>query len=277
MKRCTIVCVLSTIAMCLVVAGQAAAVQINIYAAGAPNIYGSSSYATWWSNAQSAIRAGSTSYGSGNAEYLQLSATGGVSEDQPGYQAVTTGFDSWHGVAGGTGELGTRIHFIYDIKANEGETISLANISGVDVLENGWGDTNYSIFTSFYGEPSSFDSTTTFDSNKRVGYTADGTLVTTGNDMTGVTEIIGNFGMSYAAYFPNGYYGGNTAQEALDNAIADMETNLQSWRGVLTYSGTTVGTTVAFVPEPGTMAALLSGGLLIGVVAAWRRRRLTRR
>jgi hypothetical protein len=263
MKRLITIC--SIAAVILAVSGLASAdINVNIYGAAAPNVYGSPTYAPWWSNAQGAIRGGLTNQGSGNAAYIQLSSTGGVSADQPGYQAVVSGFDSWHGVAGSTGELGTRIHFIYDIKATAGESLSLANISNIDVLENGWGDTNYSIFTAFYGAPVSFNSSTTFDPIKRVGYRADGTQVTSGNDMIGINEIIGNFGMAYAVYFPTPlYYGGATAQEELDLAIADMDANLQSWKGVLTYSSTNVDTTVSFVPVPG---AVLLG--LLGLGAA---------
>lgn len=245
-------------------------ISVNIYGAAAPNVYGSPSFGPWWDNAQTAIRAGLTNWGSGNAEYIQLSSTGGASAPQPGYQAIVTGFDSWHGVAGGTGEYGTRIHFIYHIKATAGESLALANISGIDVLENGWGDTNYSLFTAFYGGPISFNSSTTFDPIRRVGYKADGSKVTSGNDMTGITEIIGTFGMAYAAYFPNTYYGGSTPQEELDLAIADIEANLQCWKGVLTYSGTTVDTTVNFVPEPSSLITLLGG--LAGLVGLRRRK-----
>ena len=257
MKRSIIT--LSAVAAILALAGTAsAAIQVNIYSAAAPNVYGGSTYAPWWSNAQLAVRGGLTNQGSGNAEYVQLSSTGGVSAGQPGYQAVVSGFDSWHGVAGGTGEYGTRVHFIYDIKATAGESLALANISGIDVLENGWGDTDYSWFNS-----ASFNSSTTFDPLKRVGYKADGLQVTSGNDMTGITEIVGTFGAGYAAYFPNTYYGGATAQEELSRTIADMEANLQSWKGVFTYSDISVDTTVNFVPEPATMTLLGLGGLAL--------------
>jgi hypothetical protein len=268
MKR-SMIALMSVAAVLFMVGTASADIQVGIYGAGAPNIYGSPTYATWWSNAQEAIRGGLTDHGSGNAEYIQLSSTGGVSADQPGYQAVVTGFDSWHGVAGGTGELGTRIHFIYDIKATASEPLSLANCSGMNVLENGFGLTN----DPWWGEAGySFDSNTTFDPIKRVGYKADGTAVTSGNDMTGITEIVGNFGAAYDVYFPDTQYNGTSPQNALDLCIADMDANLQSWRGTLTYSGTTVDTTVSFVPEPGTLVLLVTAGL--GALAfAWRRRR----
>jgi len=258
MKR--LMTIIAVVTVMLAVSGLAsAAINVNIYSAAAPNVYGSPSYSPWWGNAQGAIRSGLTDQGSGTAKYTQLSSTGGVSADQPGYQAVVSGFDSWHGVAGGTGELGTRIHFIYDIKATAGESLSLANISGLDVLEDGWGDTNYSIF----GSPISFDASTAFDPLKRIGYKADGTMVTSGTDMSGITEIIGNFGMAYPVYFPDSWYGGATPQESLNRAIADMDQNLQSWTGTLAYNGTAVDTTVSFVPEPMTLGLLGLGGLML--------------
>lgn len=246
----------------LVLAGSAsAAVEVNIYGAGAPNVYGGGgvSYDAWWANARSAIRDGLTNLGSGVIEYIQLSNTNGTSAQQEAYQALVTGFDSWHGVAGGTGEYGTRIHFIYHIKATEGEALALANITNIQTFENGWGDTDYDLFG-----PASFNSSTAFEARKRVGYLADGTPVTSGTDMTGVTEIIGTFGMAYAVYYGAGQYwyqDGDTQQDTLNRAMADIDANLQSWRGTLTYSGTTVDTTVTFIPEPASLCLLAVGGL----------------
>ena len=256
--------ILVAIGTVLAVVGTAgAAVEVNIYGAAAPNVYGGGavSYNAWWANAQSAIRTSQTSLGSGTTQYIQLSGTNGTSAQQAAYQALVTGFDSWQGVAGGTGEYGTRVHFIYDIKATAGEVLSLANVSNMQTFENGWGDTNYDLFG-----PSSFNSSTTFDPQKRVGFLADGTPVTGGTDMTGVTEIVGTFGMAYAVYFGAGqwwYQAGDTQQDTLNRAMADISANLQSWRGTLTYAGTTVDTTVSFVPEPASLSLLAVGALAI--------------
>ncbi len=254
--------------MILVISSAAnATINVDIYSSPAPNVYaGASSFSAWWSNAKYAVYNGLSTYGTGNGQYTQISSTGGISDERPAYEAVVSGFDSWHGVAGGTGEWGTRMHFIYHIEATDGESLSLASISGLDILEDGWGDLDYSCF----GGAVSFDSSTTFDAAKRVGFSVDGTLVTTGtveawnaaNTGNEITDIIGTFGMAYAVYFPNDiYYGGTTAQEELDLGIADMENNLQNWTGTLTYGTTSVETTATFVPEPTTICLLGLGAL----------------
>ncbi len=249
------------------------AASVNIYGSPAPNAAaGASSFAAWWTNAQTAVYNGLTSYGTGNAEYIQVSSTGGTSDVRPAYEAVVTGFDSWHGVAGGTGEWGTRTHFIYHIKADPSEAISLANIVDIDILEDGWGDIDYSLWTYYTGGPIDFNASTTFDAARRVGYTVNGSVVTSGtaeawniaHPGNEITDIIGTFGMAYDTYFPNNnYYGGTTAQEELDLIIADMAANLQNWTGTITYNGTVVETTVTFVPEPAALGLLALGGLAL--------------
>ncbi len=262
-----------TLVMAGIITLPAMAASVNIYGSPAPNAAaGASSYAAWWTNAHTAVYNGLTTYGTGNAQYVQVSSTGGISDIRPAYEAVVTGFDSWHGVAGGTGEWGTRTHFIYHIKADPSEALSLANITDIDILEDGWGDIDYSLWTYYAGGPISFNASTTFDATKRIAYTVNGNLVTTGTVETWdnahpgdeISDIIGTFGMAYAAYFPNNvYYGGTTAQEELDLAIADIAANLQNWTATLTYNGTVVETTVTFVPEPTALGLLALGGLVL--------------
>lgn len=274
MKRLFLV--MAAIAMlCLGVAANAGVV-IDMYSASAPNVFSSAPYPTWWSNAQTAIRTGVTDLGVGDAKYVQLSSTGTSSEALAGYNAIATGFDSWKGVAGGTGEWGHRIHFVYHIYDTSGADVSLANIHGIDVLENGWGDTAYSHFGSV-----NFNTTTVFDLAKRVGYDANGALVTSGNS---AKHIIGNFGMAYAAYFNTNPAGpleywqqvGDTQQNTLNNAIADIDANLHSWTAVMSYDSVSANTTALFkgqdaaVPEP---MSIMLGIMGLGSVTGFRRLR----
>jgi len=272
MKKLITMC--AVVGMILVVSGVAnATINVDIYGSPAPNGHATaSSFDAWWSNAQYAIYNSLTTYGTGNAQYNQISATGGQSDIRPAYEAIASGFDSWHGVAGGTDEWGTRMHFNYHIQATGGETLSLSNVSYIEVFEDGWGDTDVPVYETYYDGAGSFDASTTFDIDRLIGYAIDGTLVTSGtaeewnaaNASNVITDIIGTYGEAFAVYFPdNIYYGGTTAQEELDLGIAYIYDNLDSWTPTLTYDGTTVSTTVNFVPEPATMCLLGLGGLLI--------------
>jgi len=258
-----------------------AEIKVDIYAATAPNVYSSAPYLVWWSNAQNAIRTNVSTYGTGDAAYNQLSSTGTTSAVLPGYDALATGFPSWNGVAGSMNEWGTRVHFIYSIYDTTGADVALADISGIDVVEDGWGDPAWSLNWNYppYTGPISFDVNTTWDVNKRVGYDADWTVVSSGNT---AAHIIGNFGMAYAVYYDPteanpGWWQepGNTAQQTLDNAIADINANLHSWTGTLTYNSTSVKTTALFqgasaVPESSSLILLVTG---LGSLVAFRRRR----
>jgi len=257
----------------LAISGVAqATLTVDMYASPAGNVYATaSSYSTWWGNAQYAALNGLSTYGTGNGTYEAISGTNGQSDDRPAYEAVVSGFDSWHGVAGGTGENGTRMQFVYHIQATDGESLSLSNVSYIEVFESGWGDIDVPVYDTYYGGAASFDAGTTFNVDKLIAYALDGTLVTTGtaegwdaaNVGNEIIDIIGTYGEAFAVYFPDTEYGGTTEQEALDLGIADIYDNLDSWTPTLTYDGATVSTTVNFVPEPATICLLGLGGLLL--------------
>lgn len=279
MKKLITICAVAT--MILAANNLARAATVNIYSSPAPNKYfATSSFSAWWSNAQQAIYTGVTTYGTGNAQYNQISVTGGQSDLRPAYEAAVSGFDSWHGVAGSTGECGTRMHFCYHIEATGTESLSLSKIADIEIFEDGFGHTNYGIFENMYGSAFSFDANTPFEPSKRVGYTVDGTVVTSGtveawdaaNVGNEITDIIGTYGMACDVYNPSGVYAGTTDQELLDSCIADVYNNLNAWTAELTYDGVTVETTANIVPEPSTLALLAFGGLT-ALAAAWIRKR----
>ncbi len=263
----------------LVAAGNAYGVEtvaVSLLGSNAGNAYaGGTSFNEWWSNAQYAVMNGLSTYGTGNGTFNVLSPTNGESGERPCYEALATGFDSWQGVAEtGTGEHGHRVHWVYRVEATAGEALSLANIGGIEVYEDGWGDTDYAIYESFYGSAVSFDSSTTFDPEKRVGYAADGTLVMSGtvedwdaaNPTNTISDIVGHFGMAYAVYYDDGeywYQDGDTKQDTLDRAVAEICAELDNWDATLTYDTTTVTSQVNFAPEPATLSLLALGGLAL--------------
>lgn len=251
---------------------SASAVSVNLVSAAAPNGFGSASYATWFSNAQTAVRTGQTSVGTGFAAFNQLAGTNGTTNPRPLYEGAVTGFESWNGaVAPGSGEYGIRMHWVYSIKASAGESISLANISNLDVLETGWGVSGFSLFGG--GGLGS----NTFNGDTRVGYAADGTLVSAGsaedwnaaNAGNQISEIVGTFGM---AYEPDPTWTGTPEQ--LLSQLLDALNGLAFWEGTLTYTdgngSTTVNNTVIFAPLPGAAAMGFAG---IAGLAGMRRRR----
>ncbi len=253
-----------TMVAVLGIGASAQAATLTLVGADAPNIYSSAtSYSAWWANALAAVMSDQTTLGTGNAQYVQLSATGGESDIRPVYEALATGFASWQGVAGGTNEYGHRSSFIYHISASAGETLSLANISAESVTMDGHGYDNY-----LYA----LTPPTTLDAAKRVAYAADGTAVTAGtieawdaaHSDNLITDVVGVFGMAFAAYSQSGY----TDQEVLDASLAGMA-DLNYFTGSLTYGGVTAETTLRFsaVPEPTTWATLA----LVGCAVAWRR------
>lgn len=257
-------------------------VSLDLFTANAPNAFGGPSFPGWWDNAQTAARQGLSTVGSaGPEQYRRLAGTGEVSSMRPMYEAVATSFRSWEGIADNPAhpnEHGHRMHWVYHVSTTDpvNRPLSLANIGGIDVLEDGFGDTGFSIFTWFFGAPIDFDNTTEFDPIRRVGYASDGTRVESGtaeawdaaNPGNEIVEIIGTFGMAYASSSdPDGIL---TDQERLDSLISLLEANLQNWHGTLTFDdgidAITVTSTATFIPLPVPAAMTLAGLLAVACV-----------
>ncbi|GMV97672.1 MAG: hypothetical protein HRF43_00085 [Phycisphaerae bacterium] len=244
-------------------------VTIDIYAASGPDIDASPTWSDWWNNAHSAVHHDLNALGGGNSAYLELSDTGGISAPQAVHAGLITGFDSWQGTAGGSGEFGQRVHFIYSIRSESFLPLSLARISGLQIHEDGWAHAGLPL----YGSPIAYNAATTLDPLTRVAYASDGTLVTSGtieawdaaHYSNPIYQIVGTFGFAYLAGFGAGqpyYQPGDSPQDTLDRALDDLGRNLHSWTGTAVYDGMAVQTTVQFVPEPATLTLLAVAAML---------------
>lgn len=238
-----------------------AGINIDLVLSGAPNIYGSSSYQPWFNNAQYALRNQLNDYGTGYSEYFNMSG-----QTRPVYEAAVAGFEAWNGVlAPGSGELGQRMHGVYRIYDTSGADVKLENIGGLN-------ETAYFLdgTTSDLGGPYNFNSSTVFNGITRVGYLADGTKITSGNQA--VKQIIGTFGLGFE---PDVYTGNNSydwykllGQLGDPNTgLSYMDTTISYKKGTATFSRTQF---VNFVPapEPASMAVLA-----VGTLALLRRRK----
>jgi len=271
----------ATAIICVLFAGGAAraAIIVDMFAAAAPNAFGGASYADWWTNARVAVRDGLTSEaGAGvpRAAYEHLSATGGATTPRPVSEALVTTFESFAGIAGVAGEHGQRIQFIYSIRADAGEALSLSKIKNIEMFQTGLGEINFGIFD-FFGFPGGvdFDATTAFNSGSRSGIAKDGGFVTAGTAETydaanignEIVQIIGTFGIGY---LPDPSCAGlATDQAVLDCGIAvlgDPLDGLDFVTGTIAYDDARVETTANFAPMPlpGTLALAGAGLLALG-------------
>lgn len=245
---------------------------IDIYGTSGPDAVGSSTYAEWWNYAHGAVHAKQDTLGAGHGAYVELSDTGGQSAPQAAYNAAVTGFDSWQGAAGGSGELGHSVYFIFDIRSESYDPLSLSRISGIQIIEDAWAHSAQPL----YATPIAFDLTTTLDPLGLVAYAYDGTLVTSGTIEAWdaahwnnpIYEVIGTFRYTYPVNQGSGepyYQSGDTPQQTLNRGLAHLGHNLRSWTGVATYDGQSVQTTVQFVPEPVTIVFLAVGTMLLSL------------
>jgi hypothetical protein len=235
-------------------------VSISLYAAPAPNAFGSPSWSGWVANAETALAAGATSLGD---PLTSPSAFYTVSETLPTDFAVT-GFASWQGAVSPTGpfasELGQRLHFPWVITGSTGvDDVKLSNVG------------NLEIYTCTSGvEAATFGDSATYRfgsySSTRIGIRADGSIVSSGSADQAVNKIIYvGYGQAYDVY--HDATGVTTDQQGLGALLAGIgDGMLQYNRGTVTYYDdanspmASASLTVNMTPEPATMALLALGG-----------------
>lgn len=268
--------------LCLFVVSAAHAdIKMTVTPSLAPNVYGSSSWGDYVTNAIYAIENGLSSYGDPTQPtYYQ------ADPNIDAAQGLVTSFNSWMGVAdpGGAfaGEDGNRMHFGLDIVASGGQTFSLAELSYSAVstdpltiadpsngLDDSWGAGTLTEYSSY-----------------RVGliHNADGTVtvVDSGPSSRQVDQLI--YVGAGDAFWPGGDLadpactGCTTAQKQA--YIDDVATEL----GAYTYTGTyelqdNSGRVIASgsgafdvsAPEPSAIVLL---AFMLGVVGLSLRRRV---
>jgi hypothetical protein len=114
-----------------VAAFASAGINVTVTAAIAPNHWGSPNWDAWDNNAISAMQNGLTTVGTpGTPGYYQAIASGTTLNYNT--NVVTSGFNSWNGVANptdsGAGESGSRVMFGVVVQATGNTTFSLNNL-----------------------------------------------------------------------------------------------------------------------------------------------------
>ncbi len=284
LKRTMAVCV--TAGLIWSFSGQAsqAEIQVDFTRVYAPNSYGSANYTALWDNAQHAVTNGLCSYGSGLAEFKDITEVTGI-------QSYVTNFQSWNG-AEVAGEYGGRASWVYHIYDTEGAALTFDNIT--KEYFDDYGEPRHS--TSGWG-PIAIDK---YDATKFVGIKSDGTITTNSAD-----EVVGLIGMSgnswwfgrneaedgdgYPAYDADGdgdlddpdyiktsaspYWNDRFDLLAADGA--DAEQNQTLWGFAIGYGGQTfTAPDIKVVPEPATMSLLAVGCIsLCGIFLMRRKQR----
>jgi len=273
-----------SVSIVLTAASVSKGVSLDIFVDDAPNATANGAgFQDWFDNAQSAIRSGSTAAGpNGPRGYKELAGTGETSSRRPFHEIVASTFNSWNGMAPNSthpNQFGHRMHFVYSIERDDSnETLELSKIDRWEVFQTLKGSTDETpLFENFFGDPQPDSNLRPleFDPKRRVGFTPNGTKITSGNNNkdTTIEQIIGTVGMAFESDNPSG--SGLTDQEALDQTISAVGP-VDEWRGEITYDGQTASTTVQTVPLPASAWAGLSLlGLLAGG-AALRRGRFTK-
>lgn len=250
-------------------------ISIQVFAAEAPNFYGSPSYADWNTNAVAAIEADLSNYGNPTtpAYFQEIGYGSSISN-------IVTTFNSWNGLVNPTGafsaESGNRLTFIMVATDSTGAGISLseltASMSSTDPhntfsYTTSWGNGNPSsnYNSSFVG----------LVSNGGGGYT---TLDSGQAATTAVNELI-VVGPGNA--IPNSYgaCASITNSQVAISCVRAEYSALMPFNVTTTYTlsnGATVlasgSGTVQFVPEPGTLALFGASAAGLGLIGRRRKK-----
>lgn len=272
-------------------------INIQVYAAFAPNHNGSPSYAGWAANAVSAVENNDTSFGSPTSPTYFQEVTGPASSSQN----VVTNFNSWNGVANPGGayasEEGNRLTYIAVVTDTTGPGISLSGLgetitagpnptgggqAGSLNLSYNWGTGNLAYYTFFNGSPQSFSTGTPTYGPTAIGLNGSGQQITStgesGSDL--VNELIvvgwGNALANTASSSPACAALGSTQA-----AISCVEHNYASiapldMTGAFTYGASSGSDSVNFgpvnTPEPATLALFGSAIASLGLVGRKRKK-----